>query len=250
MFGNIQDILLVAEELAEMLRERVIEQQQESVTDIFLNMGFAFKLYSRYISQFQKASETLQELSRSNDTFRTWLIDTVSYAEACNNDPSLADKRSVSYRCAPDLGHGWLVGAAACLWWACSCRRATLTVDPCRCIQNGYLLRRGGGQNRWHSLVNCNHGDSSCSIDCGPLPMYLPQPPPRGLEPPPLGRRVGAGGAWQRPRARRLARRRRRRGRAPVGRLPAASHGRVPHDAQQRAGQASAEGATLRAPAP
>jgi hypothetical protein len=27
-------------------------------------------------------------------------------------------------------------------------------------VQNGYLLRRGGGQNRWHSLVNCNHGDS------------------------------------------------------------------------------------------
>jgi hypothetical protein len=21
------------------------------------------------------------------------------------------------------------------------------------------LLRRGGGPNRWHSLVNCNHGD-------------------------------------------------------------------------------------------
>jgi hypothetical protein len=30
-------------------------------------------------------------------------------------------------------------------------------------VQNGYLLRRGGGQNRWHSLVNCNHGDSSSS---------------------------------------------------------------------------------------
>jgi hypothetical protein len=24
-------------------------------------------------------------------------------------------------------------------------------------------LRRGGGQTRWHSLVNCNHGDSSSS---------------------------------------------------------------------------------------
>jgi hypothetical protein len=30
-------------------------------------------------------------------------------------------------------------------------------------VQKGYLLRRGGGQNRWHSLVNCNHGDSSSS---------------------------------------------------------------------------------------
>jgi hypothetical protein len=24
-------------------------------------------------------------------------------------------------------------------------------------------MRRGGGPNRWHSLVNCNHGDSSSS---------------------------------------------------------------------------------------
>jgi hypothetical protein len=30
-------------------------------------------------------------------------------------------------------------------------------------VQNGYLLRRGGGQNCWQSLVNCNHGDSSSS---------------------------------------------------------------------------------------
>jgi hypothetical protein len=30
-------------------------------------------------------------------------------------------------------------------------------------VQNGYLLRRGGGQHRWHSLVNYNHGDSSSS---------------------------------------------------------------------------------------
>eukprot|EP01047_Picozoa_sp_COSAG01_P009465 COSAG01_NODE_389_length_17708_cov_111.404452_5_plen_209_part_00 len=30
-----------------------------------------------------------------------------------------------------------------------------------RCVQNGYLLRRGGCQNRWHSLVNRDHGDST-----------------------------------------------------------------------------------------
>jgi hypothetical protein len=30
-------------------------------------------------------------------------------------------------------------------------------------VQSGYLLRRGGGPNRWHSLVNCSHGDSSSS---------------------------------------------------------------------------------------
>jgi hypothetical protein len=31
------------------------------------------------------------------------------------------------------------------------------------CSQNGYLSGRGGCQNRWHSLVNCDHGDSTTS---------------------------------------------------------------------------------------
>eukprot|EP01047_Picozoa_sp_COSAG01_P033667 COSAG01_NODE_2487_length_7592_cov_4.423328_2_plen_137_part_00 len=31
------------------------------------------------------------------------------------------------------------------------------------CRQNGYLSSRGGCQNRWHSLVNCDHGDSTTS---------------------------------------------------------------------------------------
>jgi hypothetical protein len=31
------------------------------------------------------------------------------------------------------------------------------------CSQNGYLSSRGGGQNRWHSLVSCDHGDSTTS---------------------------------------------------------------------------------------
>jgi hypothetical protein len=30
-------------------------------------------------------------------------------------------------------------------------------------VENGYLSRRGGCQNRWHSLVNCDHGDSTTS---------------------------------------------------------------------------------------
>jgi hypothetical protein len=29
--------------------------------------------------------------------------------------------------------------------------------------QNGHLSSRGGCQDRWHSLVNCNHGDSTTS---------------------------------------------------------------------------------------
>jgi hypothetical protein len=31
------------------------------------------------------------------------------------------------------------------------------------CSQNGYLSSRGGCQKRWHSLVNCDHGDSTTS---------------------------------------------------------------------------------------
>jgi hypothetical protein len=31
------------------------------------------------------------------------------------------------------------------------------------CSQNGYLSSRGGCPNRWHSLVNCDHGDSTSS---------------------------------------------------------------------------------------
>eukprot|EP01049_Picozoa_sp_SAG25_P002945 SAG25_NODE_160_length_13390_cov_9.002708_13_plen_90_part_00 len=29
------------------------------------------------------------------------------------------------------------------------------------CSQNGYLLSRGGCQYRWHSLVSCDHGNST-----------------------------------------------------------------------------------------
>jgi hypothetical protein len=40
-------------------------------------------------------------------------------------------------------------------------RALEATSDPCS--QDGYLLRRGGCQNRWHSLLNCDHGDSTTS---------------------------------------------------------------------------------------
>jgi hypothetical protein len=30
-------------------------------------------------------------------------------------------------------------------------------------LPNRTTLRRGGGPTRWHSLVSCNHGDSSSS---------------------------------------------------------------------------------------
>eukprot|EP01047_Picozoa_sp_COSAG01_P084976 COSAG01_NODE_18475_length_1073_cov_1.410678_1_plen_87_part_10 len=40
---------------------------------------------------------------------------------------------------------------------------ATLGVALLSCSQKGYLSSRGGCQNRWHSLVNGDHGDSTTS---------------------------------------------------------------------------------------
>jgi hypothetical protein len=42
------------------------------------------------------------------------------------------------------------------------------------CSQNGYLLGRGGCQHRWHSLVNCDHGDSTSSrFDSPPVGLSI-----------------------------------------------------------------------------
>jgi hypothetical protein len=37
------------------------------------------------------------------------------------------------------------------------------------CSQNGYLSSRGGCQSRWHSLVNCDHSDSTGSRFDSPM---------------------------------------------------------------------------------
>jgi hypothetical protein len=62
-------------------------------------------------------------------------------------------------------------------WWRrpsdCRARnRSSSAVAASRsCSQNGYLSSRGGCQNRWHSLVNCDLGDSINSrFDSPPAP--------------------------------------------------------------------------------
>lgn len=94
IFGNVEDILLISEELLQGLHTRIVVEGQRKVSDIFLNMGFAFKLYSRYISRYEKASVTLRNASQNNDKFCKWLIDTVSFVEACGADPGLARRRT------------------------------------------------------------------------------------------------------------------------------------------------------------
>ena len=103
IFGNVEDILLISEELLHVLHTRIAVEGQRKVSDIFLNMGFAFKLYSRYIIRYEEASVTLRDVSQSNERFCQWLIDTISFAEACNMDPSLARHYSVFSRSGSEL---------------------------------------------------------------------------------------------------------------------------------------------------
>jgi hypothetical protein len=54
---------------------------------------------------------------------------------------------------------------------------------PSCCSQNGYLSSRSGCPNRWHSLVGCDHGDSTTSRfdspgSCCEYPARL-RPPPK-----------------------------------------------------------------------
>jgi hypothetical protein len=60
--------------------------------------------------------------------------------------------------------------------------------------QKGYLLRRGGCQNRWHSLVSCDHGDSTTSRFDSPGREGQVLEQPRGVD-----GAVGAGVLQQQP---------------------------------------------------
>jgi hypothetical protein len=89
--------------------------------------------------------------------------------------------------CTPDRPSGPVRGAAATqpslsadvMNWSCGCDRSGIVAHERKtnamgrliagcpsvftCHQNGYLSSRGGCQNCWHSLVNCDHGDSTAS---------------------------------------------------------------------------------------
>ena len=55
IFSNIEDIALINEALHKQLDERIRVDESDRVGDIFLNMSFALKLYSRYITNFAAA---------------------------------------------------------------------------------------------------------------------------------------------------------------------------------------------------
>jgi hypothetical protein len=59
--------------------------------------------------------------------------------------------------------------------------RTSAAASVFACSQKGYLSSRGGYQNRWHSLVSCDHGDSTTSRFDSPwcAPPRWPPPAPR-----------------------------------------------------------------------
>lgn len=61
IFGNLEDIVLVNTELLAQLKTRIEDDKSDRVGDIFLNMSFALKIYSRYIGDYDASRQTINE---------------------------------------------------------------------------------------------------------------------------------------------------------------------------------------------
>eukprot|EP01047_Picozoa_sp_COSAG01_P017414 COSAG01_NODE_920_length_12728_cov_38.396864_14_plen_200_part_00 len=99
----------------------------------------------------------------------TWALAHASPPTAGDRDPSV---RGINRQREP---RGSVQGAAGTTHEGGS--RARRVVPPCSCSQNGYLSSRGGCQNRWHSLVSCDHGDSTTGR------FDSPEQPPQSSSP-------------------------------------------------------------------
>lgn len=73
IFSNIEDIAMINEALYKQLDERIRVDGSDRVGDIFLNMSFALKLYSRYISNFDTSRECITESIENSKGFASWL---------------------------------------------------------------------------------------------------------------------------------------------------------------------------------
>ena len=71
IFGNLEDVLVIAEELLARIEEEV-GSGGSSLGPIFKAHSFALKLYARYVSGYEDATERLLEAEKS-DRFREWL---------------------------------------------------------------------------------------------------------------------------------------------------------------------------------
>jgi hypothetical protein len=71
IFGNLEDVLVIAEELLSRIAQE-IEAGGSNLGQVFISHSFALKLYARYVSNFEQASERLHEAER-NEKLVAWL---------------------------------------------------------------------------------------------------------------------------------------------------------------------------------
>eukprot|EP01043_Picozoa_sp_COSAG02_P030902 COSAG02_NODE_1995_length_10156_cov_54.624242_5_plen_214_part_00 len=71
IFGNLEDVLVIAEELLARITQE-IEGGGSNLGEIFISHSFALKLYARYVSNYEQATERLHA-SEKDKKFVAWL---------------------------------------------------------------------------------------------------------------------------------------------------------------------------------
>lgn len=71
IFGNLEDVLVIAEELLARITQE-IEGGGSNLGEIFISHSFALKLYSRYVSNYEQATERLRAAEK-DQKFVAWL---------------------------------------------------------------------------------------------------------------------------------------------------------------------------------
>ena len=71
IFGNLEDVLVIAEELLARITQE-IEGGGSNLGAIFISHSFALKLYARYVSNYELATERLHA-AQKNKKFVAWL---------------------------------------------------------------------------------------------------------------------------------------------------------------------------------
>jgi hypothetical protein len=71
IFGNLEDVLVIAEELLARITKE-IEGGGCNLGEIFTSHAFALKLYARYVSNYEQATERLH-VAEKNKKFVAWL---------------------------------------------------------------------------------------------------------------------------------------------------------------------------------
>eukprot|EP00286_Rhodomonas_abbreviata_P014432 CAMPEP_0181325790 /NCGR_PEP_ID=MMETSP1101-20121128/21130_1 /TAXON_ID=46948 /ORGANISM="Rhodomonas abbreviata, Strain Caron Lab Isolate" /LENGTH=155 /DNA_ID=CAMNT_0023434155 /DNA_START=190 /DNA_END=653 /DNA_ORIENTATION=+ len=91
IFGNVEDLLLIADGLLKKLSERIPtegEGEVPKVGDIMCNFATPLKLYEKYVKHFERAAHFLAEKRESNKALEEFLLKTKQHT------PSLFDLES------------------------------------------------------------------------------------------------------------------------------------------------------------